>query len=194
MEDLVYDFSPEKNIILKEHRGVCFDDVIYAIESGNILDITEHHNKHKFTHQKCIIVNISNYVYLVPCVIDQKKNLLKNNLSKQKSYKEIFKYRNQLKVPDMTNYKDGIDDKEDKATIAAFENGEMQSVPDIQAVKAKMQKAAKNYFKKDSRISIRISSTDLDMLRREAARKGLPYQSFIASVLHQFITGQFKNI
>ena len=86
-----------------------------------------------------------------------------------------------------------IDDKEDVAIIKAFEKGGMRSVPNIKAEIRKMQKSAQSHFKKDSRISLRLSSSDLHMIKTEAIRKGLPYQSFIASVLHQFITGQLKS-
>jgi predicted DNA binding CopG/RHH family protein len=35
---------------------------------------------------------------------------------------------------------------------------------------------------------------DLDRLKQKAAYKGLPYQTFIASVLHEYAAGHFKEI
>jgi predicted DNA binding CopG/RHH family protein len=40
------------------------------------------------------------------------------------------------------------------------------------------------------RVNIRLSSADLQMLKRRAAEEGLPYQSLIASVLHKYVSGK----
>jgi len=55
------------------------------------------------------------------------------------------------------------------------------------------REAAANYLKKDSRINIRLSGTDLDMLKRKAAEEGLPYQTLISSVLHKFVSGRLLS-
>lgn len=55
------------------------------------------------------------------------------------------------------------------------------------------QEAAKNFFKKDARLNIRISSNDLTHLKRRAAVKGLPYQTFIAGILHEIAAGHFSE-
>jgi predicted DNA binding CopG/RHH family protein len=34
-------------------------------------------------------------------------------------------------------------------------------------------------------ISIRLAETDIELARRQATQKGLPYQTYIKSVLHQ---------
>ncbi len=38
-------------------------------------------------------------------------------------------------------------------------------------------------------ISIRVAEEDLSLARRQAARKGLPYQTYIKSLLHQALRG-----
>lgn len=55
---------------------------------------------------------------------------------------------------------------------------------------ARAVKAAQNYLKKDSRLNIRLSSSDIRSLKSRAAEEGMPYQTLIASVLHKFITGR----
>jgi predicted DNA binding CopG/RHH family protein len=47
------------------------------------------------------------------------------------------------------------------------------------------QQAAKNYLKKDKRITIRVYSSDLERLKMLAAGEGLPYQTYITSMLHK---------
>jgi predicted DNA binding CopG/RHH family protein len=40
-------------------------------------------------------------------------------------------------------------------------------------------------------VTLRLSSNDLALLKQKAAYKGLPYQTFIASVLHEYAAGHF---
>ncbi|MGO9257190.1 MAG: CopG family antitoxin, partial [Bryobacteraceae bacterium] len=54
------------------------------------------------------------------------------------------------------------------------------------AVKPRFHAGSK-YMRKDARINIRLSTADLEMLKRRAAEEGLPYQSLIASVLHKYV-------
>lgn len=39
--DIKFVFDPEKNRLLKEQRGVNFEDVILAIENGHVLEIRQ---------------------------------------------------------------------------------------------------------------------------------------------------------
>ena len=48
------------------------------------------------------------------------------------------------------------------------------------------REAASNYFRKNIKINIRLSSYDVEHLRRIAAKEGLPYQTLIASILHKY--------
>jgi predicted DNA binding CopG/RHH family protein len=48
-------------------------------------------------------------------------------------------------------------------------------------------------FRKDKRINIRISEKDLVNLQKKALQEGLPFQTLISSILHKYITGQFKE-
>jgi predicted DNA binding CopG/RHH family protein len=54
--------------------------------------------------------------------------------------------------------------------------------------------AAKQHLKKDKRVTLRVSSHDLEQLQRLAAEEGLPYQSYITSVLHKVSTGRLKDV
>jgi hypothetical protein len=63
-----YDWSNEKNELLKKVRGVSFEDVVLRVERGDLLDIIEHPNQLKYPGQQMLIVNIHDYAYLVPFV------------------------------------------------------------------------------------------------------------------------------
>jgi hypothetical protein len=65
-----FDYSKDKDLILKSTRGIGFDDIIKAVREGNILDDLEHTKKGGYAHQKLLIVNINGYAYVAPYVID----------------------------------------------------------------------------------------------------------------------------
>lgn len=72
-------YSLEKNEQLKEQRNIGFEDVLLAIENGGLLDDIEHPNKEKYPNQNIfiILVEIKEYVYLVPYVEDDESIFLK---------------------------------------------------------------------------------------------------------------------
>ncbi|MCC8377843.1 MAG: hypothetical protein LN567_05630 [Rickettsia endosymbiont of Graphium doson] len=80
-------------------------------------------------------------------------------------------------------------DAEEKELLDSFENDEWQSIEDFEQEKSIAQNAAANYLKKDIRINIRISSSDLTRIKQKATYEGLPYQTLIASILHKYSAG-----
>ena len=70
------EYNEGKNLLLKEIRGVCFEDVIKAIEKGKILDNLKHKNKKRYPNQKILVVKIGNYAYAIPYVIDKRKEVI----------------------------------------------------------------------------------------------------------------------
>jgi len=80
-------------------------------------------------------------------------------------------------------------DDEERDLITAYENGEFTPVKDQRGAKQTAVEAARHYLRKDARVNIRLSSADLEMLKRRAAEEGLPYESLIASVLHKYVSG-----
>ena len=81
-------------------------------------------------------------------------------------------------------------DDEEKKLIAAYERGEFRPVKDQKGARRAAVESARRYMRKDERINIRLSTADLEMLKRRAAEEGLPYQSLIASVLHKYVSGR----
>lgn len=83
-------------------------------------------------------------------------------------------------------------DTEEQAILESFEKGELRSVKNLSAEKARAYKAAAKTLKKDTRINIRLSSSDVLHIKQIAAYEGLPYQTLIASVLHKFASGHLR--
>lgn len=80
-------------------------------------------------------------------------------------------------------------DQQEKEIIESYQRGEYIKTPETDALKATVQEAARQYLKKDARVNIRLSGSDLTMLRRKAAIEGIPYQTLIASILHKYVSG-----
>jgi predicted DNA binding CopG/RHH family protein len=54
-----------------------------------------------------------------------------------------------------------------------------------------LKMSAKDFVQKqEAKMSIRISNTELDNIKKAAAKEGLKYQTFVKSVLHKYITKQ----
>lgn len=84
-------------------------------------------------------------------------------------------------------------DKEEKSLSDSFNKGEWKSVKNVAKEKSKARTASANYQKKDARINIRLSQTDLDQIKQKAAYEGLPYQTLIASILHKYAAGHLGS-
>jgi predicted DNA binding CopG/RHH family protein len=79
--------------------------------------------------------------------------------------------------------------KEKNEIVESFEQGEWIPVKDLSKRKKELMQYARNTMRKDKRINIRISERDLIELQRKAVREGLPYQTFVSSIIHKFING-----
>ena len=86
-----------------------------------------------------------------------------------------------------------IEDHE-KEILDDFENGNFVSVDHLDHEMKKAKVAAKNFMKRDSRVNIRLSGADLNMVRKIAAEEGLPYQTLLASIIHKFISGWLVSV
>jgi predicted DNA binding CopG/RHH family protein len=84
-------------------------------------------------------------------------------------------------------------DKEEQEILEAFDSGEMHSIKNIENEMEEHKKYASNTFKKDKRINIRLTSRDLSSIQKLAIREGIPYQTFIASILHKYADGRFME-
>ncbi len=76
--------------------------------------------------------------------------------------------------------------KEEKEILKDFDEGKFKQIENFDKEKRKYQDYAKFTTAKSMTINIRISAKDMQKIRAIAAEKGLPYQTFITSVLHQY--------
>jgi len=90
-----FDWSELKDAQLKAERGIGFEEIVAAIESGNILEDKEHHNKTRYPNQRIWVVKMRNYAYVVPYVEDDTKYLLKTIIPSRDATKKHLKKGNE---------------------------------------------------------------------------------------------------
>jgi uncharacterized DUF497 family protein len=83
-------WSPEKNETLRADRGVSFENVVIAIESGGLLDILTHPNPAKYPRQRILVVASDNYVFLVPFVEEEDYFFLKTIIPSRKATRDYL--------------------------------------------------------------------------------------------------------
>ena len=83
-------------------------------------------------------------------------------------------------------------DKEEKYILDVLESGNMElskpSKKEIDSIKA----AAKNTFKKNRRVTIRLYDHDFVGIQKKAMEMGIPYQTLISGLIHRYVEGDFK--
>jgi hypothetical protein len=84
-------WNPEKNELLKVERQISFDDVVFYIEQGFLLDVLEHPNQEKYKGQKIFVVQIEDYACLVPFIEDDREIFLKTIIPSRKATKKYLK-------------------------------------------------------------------------------------------------------
>ncbi len=75
LDEYIIDWDKGKNIWLKKNRQISFEAIELKILNNDIIKIIPHSSK-KYAHQFMIIVNVNNYGYVVPFVINKENNLI----------------------------------------------------------------------------------------------------------------------
>lgn len=83
-------WNPDKNELLKAERQVSFEDVVLYIDMGFLLDVLDHSNQEQYKGQRIFVVNIDNYVYLVPFVESDDEVFLKTIIPSRKATKKYL--------------------------------------------------------------------------------------------------------
>ncbi len=98
MKQIVWD--ADKSSTLHRERGVCFEDVLLALERGALLDTLEHRNQRKYPGQTIMVVQVEHYAYLVPHVEADEYLFLKTVIPSRKATRQ---YLSDMGVDDETH-------------------------------------------------------------------------------------------
>ena len=100
----------------------------------------------------------------------------------------------------MTITKDPFDglilDEEEQAIEDALERDEYVSDPNFEESKRIIEEAAKRHVElnKTKPITLRVKQTDLLKIKAKAERNGIPYQTLLSALLHDFAEGKKKLV
>jgi len=86
----LFDWSDEKNEWLRNERDVAFEEILYHLTHGGLLDTIEHPNQKKYPGQRIFIVNVEGYACLVPFVEDDTTIFLKTIIPSRKMTKKYL--------------------------------------------------------------------------------------------------------
>jgi uncharacterized DUF497 family protein len=78
-------WNTEKSMALKTSRGIGFEDVVFYIERGDILDDYLHPNQQAYAGQRIMVIGIANYAYLVPYIENEEELFLKTIIPSRKA-------------------------------------------------------------------------------------------------------------
>lgn len=85
-----YQWNHEKNLQLKEERGIGFEQVVLHIERGDVLGVYEHPNWERYPNQRILVVKIADYAYLVPFVETHEGVFLKTIIPSRKATRDFL--------------------------------------------------------------------------------------------------------
>ncbi len=74
-----------------DERGVSFEDVLFALQSGRLLDDLVHPNNFKHPNQRMFVVEIDEYAWLVPYVENDDEIFLKSVIRSRKATKHYLR-------------------------------------------------------------------------------------------------------
>ena len=88
-----FSWNEEKNSLLKEERQISFEDIVFFISQGFLLDVLEHPNQEKYQGQRIFVVEVDEYAYLVPFIESEREIFLKTIIPSRKATKKYLKGR-----------------------------------------------------------------------------------------------------
>lgn len=202
-----FDWDPDKNTLLRTERGVSFEEIVFHILTGDLLEVYEHPNQQTYPGQKIFKILMNGYVYLVPFVESEETVFLKTIIPSRKATRLYQSDRNQGSrqdlnennrtkgdMKDIKQTENNIDlDTEEEEILRAFDADTLNPVKASSNKLELYQQYADATFRKDARINIRLSTRDLKGLQKRALAEGIPYQTLIASVLHKYVEGRLQE-
>ncbi len=86
-----FDWNEQKNSLLKETRGVGFEEIVNAIAESRVLDVIRHPNTDRYPTQQLYVVEVNNYAYTVPFVETEEVCFLRTIFPSRKYTKQYLR-------------------------------------------------------------------------------------------------------
>ena len=183
--EIGFDWSTEKNQQLTEQRGVSFELVVSAIEQGGLVDVLEHPNQDRYPGQLIYVVEIDEYLHLVPYVTQPDGHAFSEDDHTQPEGDERLSEEEAI-----------VNDKmsaEERDILDRFQRDELRSAPGAEQEIEAARQAARNTFKKTKRVNLRVTERDFNLAHSRAREEGIPYQTLLSSVIHKYLSGRLTE-
>jgi hypothetical protein len=86
----VFDWDPENNLKLRVERGISFEEIVFHLLAGDLVDVAEHPDQLTYPGQKIFKILIDGYVFLVPFVENETMIFLKTIIPSGKATKQFL--------------------------------------------------------------------------------------------------------
>lgn len=83
-------------------------------------------------------------------------------------------------------------DKEEEDILIALENNQLIRSFDADEEIGLAKQAAKEYLSKSKNVTIRLSLGDVNVIKNRSIETGIPYQTIISSLIHQYAMGKIR--
>ena len=83
-------------------------------------------------------------------------------------------------------------DEEELEILEAFEKDKVKRAVNAEEEILLAKKSAKEYLSKSKNITLRLRLKDLQGIKEKSKDIGIPYQTLINSLIHQFVEGKVK--
>jgi uncharacterized DUF497 family protein len=90
----LYNWNNDKNELLRKNRAICFEDIVLYIDKGFLIDDIVHPNQEKYPGQRMLVVDIENYIYLIPYVESKGELFMKTIIPSRKATKKYLEKKN----------------------------------------------------------------------------------------------------
>ena len=190
-----YKWNEEKNKQLKKERKISFEEIVNYITNDRVIDIVDNPSSNLIIKNAILLISI---IMLGLFLLSKKKKerFLKTAFQSRKHKKFILLSKGFIMSNDL-NYK--LDEEELKI-LEDIENGNYVSLKETNSKEFKKEMviakiAAKNTIErltKKKNLYYEVNENDVESIKGIALEKGLPYQTFIASIIHQIATKQIK--
>jgi uncharacterized DUF497 family protein len=85
----IYNWSAAKNEMLVRERGISFERIVFEISIGNEVAMVMHPNQDRYPGQMISVVEVDDYVYLVPFVETESEIILKTIIPSRKATRQF---------------------------------------------------------------------------------------------------------
>jgi uncharacterized DUF497 family protein len=99
-------FNKEKNDLLIKTRNISFEEIVFQIEQGNVLDLIVHTNRNKYPDQDIMIVRVIDKDYFVPFITEEDGTLFLKTLYTSRKATKKYLHQNLLKME--SSHKKGL--------------------------------------------------------------------------------------